>query len=79
MWWQTDSLHWLRFGNHQRRQCVRLKRFIIGAQFSLAVTSRSLNKSVDVSADFVDSTLSASHPSGCLWQAQRTLKARDTS
>nr|WP_320151143.1 hypothetical protein [uncultured Tolumonas sp.] len=79
MWWQTDSLHWLRFGNHRRRQCVRLKRLIIGAQFFLVVSPRSLNKSVDISANFVDSTLSASHPSGCLWQAQRKLKARGTS
>ncbi|WP_320153162.1 hypothetical protein [uncultured Tolumonas sp.] len=45
----------------------------------MATTPRSLNKSVDVSADFVDSTLSASHPSGCLWLAQRKLKVRGTS
>nr|WP_321239360.1 hypothetical protein [uncultured Tolumonas sp.] len=32
MWWQTESLHWLRVGNHQRRQCVRLKRLIIEAR-----------------------------------------------
>ncbi|MDD2343456.1 MAG: hypothetical protein PHV54_11285 [Tolumonas sp.] len=45
----------------------------------MAVSPRALNKSVDMSADFVDSTLSASHPSGGLWQAQRKLKARGTS
>ena len=26
---KLKGLHWLRVGNHQRRQCVRLKRFII--------------------------------------------------
>jgi hypothetical protein len=41
VWWQTDSLHWLRVGNHQRRQCVRLKRLIIGAQLFVAGTAES--------------------------------------
>jgi hypothetical protein len=29
---QTESLHRLRVGNHQRRQCVRLKQLIIEAR-----------------------------------------------
>nr|WP_321239281.1 hypothetical protein [uncultured Tolumonas sp.] len=32
MKWQTENLHWLRVGNHQHCQCVRLKRLIIEAQ-----------------------------------------------
>ena len=49
------------FGNLQRRQCVTPKAAHHLAVVALTPTARSLNKSVDISANFAASILSASN------------------
>nr|WP_321239319.1 hypothetical protein [uncultured Tolumonas sp.] len=45
----TSSLHWLRVGNHQRRQCVRLKRLIIEVRLFKADAVETLKPVAPVS------------------------------